>query len=53
MCQYNVRSSYQHDTKTGCSNGYFLLKYMSEPIILYFNLSKQVYVVLLLLPEYF
>ncbi len=23
MCQYDTRSSYQHDTKTGCSNGYF------------------------------
>ncbi len=30
MCQYDVRSSYQRDTKTGSSNGYFLLKYMSE-----------------------
>ncbi len=26
MCQYDVRSSYQRDTKTGSSNGYFLLK---------------------------
>ncbi len=26
MCQYDVRSSYQCDTKTGSSNGYFLLK---------------------------
>ncbi len=42
MCQYDVRSSYQRDTKTGSSNGYFLLKYMSEPILLYFNLSKKV-----------
>ncbi len=42
MCQYDVRSSYQHDIKTGSSNGYFLLKYMSEPILLYFNLSKKV-----------
>ncbi len=40
VCQYDVRSSYQRDTKTGSSNGYFLLKYMSEPILLYFNLSK-------------
>ncbi len=26
MCQYDVRSSYQRDTKTVSSNGYFLLK---------------------------
>ncbi len=42
MCQYDVRSTYQHDTKTGCGNGYFLLKYMSDPKLLYFNLSKKV-----------
>ncbi len=41
MCQYDVWFSYQRDTKTGISNGYFLLKYMSEPILLYFNLSKK------------
>ncbi len=39
LCQYDVMSSYQHDTKTS-SNGYFLLKYKSEPI-LYFNLTKK------------
>ncbi len=38
----NVSIWCEHDTKTGCSNGYFLLEYMSEPILLYFNLSKQV-----------
>ncbi len=53
MCQYDVRSSYLRDTKTGSSNGYFLLKNMLEPILLYFNLSKKVLSVLLLLPEYF
>ncbi len=53
MCQYDVRSSYLQDTKTGSSNGYFLLKNMVEPILLYFNLSKKVLSVLLLLPEYF
>ncbi len=42
MCQYDASSSYQRGTKTVCSNGYFLLKYMSEPILIYFNLSKQV-----------
>ncbi len=26
MCQCEERSSYQRDTKTGSSNGYFLLK---------------------------
>ncbi len=29
-------------TQTGSSNRYFLLKYMSEHILLYFNLSKPV-----------
>ena len=39
---YDVRSSYQLDTKTGCSNGYFLLKYRSQLILLYFKLRGKV-----------
>ncbi len=39
MCQYDVRSSNQRDTKTDRSKGSFLLKYMSELILFYFNLS--------------
>ena len=32
---------YQHDTKRGSRNGYFLHKYMSKPMFLSFNLSKK------------
>jgi len=41
----------QHFTKTGSSNDLFLFKYMSEPTLIYFNLSEKVWSVLQLLPE--
>ena len=36
-----IWSNYQCDNKTGSSKGYFLLQYMSEPILLYFNSSEK------------
>ncbi len=33
MCQYDVRFSYQRDTKTGSSNGYFFMSLLDRTVV--------------------